>query len=134
MKNTVQKRGEGYIDVCIAVLVFVMLTVITVNLFGFVNLKIQMDQIADELIETATYFGGFEDEFNTEKEEMKSRYFNFETECSADEYYNSSGKVQLGNKMWVTVSVNTDIKGLGVFKIPVTLKVRKSGISEKYWK
>ena len=36
--------------------------------------------------------------------------------------------------MWVIVSKETYIKGLGVFKIPTTVSVRRSGLSEKYWK
>ena len=30
--------------------------------------------------------------------------------------------------------VKTDIRGLGVFKIPVTLTVTRSGLSQRYWK
>lgn len=66
---------------------------------------------------------------------MLDEYFYYDIDYGADRYFNSTYKrVQLGNKMWVEVSVNTYIKGLGVFKIPVTLRVHKSGLSEKYWK
>ncbi|MBQ3184194.1 MAG: DUF4320 family protein, partial [Clostridia bacterium] len=36
--------------------------------------------------------------------------------------------------IYVTLSYNTYVKGLGVFKIPVTLKATFSGLSQKYWK
>lgn len=36
--------------------------------------------------------------------------------------------------MEVTVSVETYVRGLGVFKIPITVTSHRSGISEKYWK
>lgn len=53
----------------------------------------------------------------------------------AQEYFNTSYKrVQLGDKMEVTVSVETYVRGLGVFKIPITVTSHRSGISEKYWK
>ena len=53
----------------------------------------------------------------------------------ADRYFNSTyRRVQLGERMWVEISKHTYIKGLGVFKIPVTVMVRKSGLSERYWK
>lgn len=133
-KHITGKSGEGYIDVCIAVVIFVTLLVIALNLFNFVSIRTQMDQIADELIETATYTGCFGEKYEEEKSNLKSDYFDFDTSYGADAFYMSSNKVQLGDKMWVTVSVDTEVKGVGIFKIPVTLRVKKSGISEKYWK
>ena len=133
-KHITGKSGEGYIDVCIGVVIFVTLLVIALNLFNFVSIRTQMDQIADELIETATYTGRFGNEYEEEKSNLKSAYFDFDTSYGADAFYMSSNKVQLGDKMWVTVSVDTEVKGVGIFKIPVTLRVKKSGISEKYWK
>ena len=43
-------------------------------------------------------------------------------------------KVQLGDRMWVEIWVDTSVKGLGIFEIPVTVKVKRFGISEAYWK
>lgn len=57
------KRGEGYVDMCIGVVVFVMILVIAVNIFSFITLRIEMDQIADDLIEAATYSGCFNSDF-----------------------------------------------------------------------
>ena len=129
------KKGEGYIDICVGVIVFVMVLVITINIFSFVTLRIEMDQIADELIEAATYSGCFDDDFWARDDDMLDEYFFYDIDCGADKYFNSTyQRVQLGGKMWVEISVRTHIKGLGVFKIPVTLKVHKSGLSEKYWK
>lgn len=136
MKNIIKNRGgEGYVDICVGVVVFVMVLVIAINIFGFVTLRAEMDQIADELIESATYYGCFGAEFSQRKTDMLNDYFDFTAAYGADKYFNSTyRRVQLGNKMWVTVSVQTYVKGLGVFRIPVTLTVKKSGLSEKYWK
>ena len=129
------KKGEGYIDICVGVVVFVMVLVIAINIFSFVTLRIEMDQIADELIEAATYSGCFSDDFWERADDMLDEYFYYDIDYGADRYFNSTYKrVQLGKKMWVKVSVDTYVKGLGVFKIPVTLTVKKSGLSEKYWK
>ena len=43
-------------------------------------------------------------------------------------------KVQLGDVMRVTVTVNTNVQGIGVIEIPITARSTRSGISEKYWK
>ncbi len=129
------KKGEGYIDVCIGVVVFVMVLVIAINIFSFITLKTEMDQIAEELIETATYTGEFGDDFNETDSYNISEYYDYNLDYGADEYFNAAyNRVQLGNRMWVTVSKDTYIKGLGIFKIPVTVSVKRSGLSERYWK
>ena len=56
-------KGEGYVDMCVGVVVFVMILVIAINIFSFITLRVEMDQIADELIEAATYAGCFDDDF-----------------------------------------------------------------------
>lgn len=128
------KKGEGYVDICIATLIFAMLTVIALNIFSFIILKADMDQIADELIVMATHTGEFGEDFYTRDSQLLNEYFVYNINYGADKYFSSNGSVQLGGKMWVEISVDTEVKGLGVFKIPITLSVRRSGISEVYWK
>ena len=129
------KRGEGYVDMCVGVVVFVMILVIAVNIFSFITLRIEMDQIADELIEAATYAGCFDDYFWHADSDMLDQYYYYDIDYGADRYFNSTyRRVQLSERMWVEISKHTYIKGLGVFKIPVTVTVRKSGLSERYWK
>ena len=129
------KRGEGYVDMCVGVIVFVMILVIAINIFSFITLRIEMDQIADELLETATYNGCFGDEFWDRNTDLLGQYFYYDIGYDADEYFNTAyHRVQLGHVMSVTVSVDTYVRGLGVFKIPVTLSVTRSGLSQKYWK
>ena len=129
------KNGEGYVDMCVGVIVFVMILVIAINIFSFITLRIEMDQIADEILEASTYSGCFGGDSQDAYERMLDEYFDFDLELDADEYYNAAyRRVQLGHVMTVTVSVDTYVKGLGVFKIPVTLTVTRSGLSQKYWK
>ena len=135
LKKLKNKQGEGYIDMCVGVVVFVMVLVIAINIFSFITLRIELDQIADELIEEATYRGAFDGEFSMRDDALMDQFFYYDIETGADKYFNTSlRRVQLGDPMWVKVSVDTYIKGLGVFKIPVTVTVKKSGLSERYWK
>ena len=135
MRFVKNKRGEGYVDMCVGVIVFVMILVITINIFSFITLRIEMDQIADEILEASTYSGAFGSDFEEARERMTEQYYDFGLEYDADEYFNTAYKrVQLGHVMYITVSVDTTIKGLGVFQIPVTLTVTRSGLSQKYWK
>ena len=129
------RNGEGYVDMCVGVIVFVMILVIAINIFSFITLRIEMDQIADEILEASTYSGCFGDDSQDAYERMLDEYYDFDLNFGADEYFNSAyRRVQLGHVMWVEVSVTTNIKGLGVFEIPVTLTVHRSGLSQKYWK
>lgn len=135
LKAIRNKKAEGYIDICVGVVVFVMVLVIAINIFSFITLKVEMDQIAEELIEAATYSGSFDTRFDQCCADMQDDYFGFDVDYGADSYFNSTyERVQLGERMWVTVSVQTYVHGLGVFKIPVTVSVTRSGLSEKYWK
>ena len=129
------KKAEGYIDVCVGVVVFTMVLVIAINIFSFITLKVEMDHIAEELIEAATYSGSFDDRFDNCCDNLNEDYLAFDVSYGADAYFNATyERVQLGQRMLVTVSHRTYVEGLGIFKIPVTVSVTRSGLSEKYWK
>ena len=129
------RKGEGYIAMCVGVVVFVMVLVIAINIFSFITLKVEMDQIAEDLIEAATYAGEFNDDFWNADSYNLDEYYYYDIDWGADEYFHSGyERVQLGTRMWVTISKDTYIKGLGIFKIPVTVSVTRSGLSERYWK
>lgn len=134
-KILMRTKGEGYIDICVGIIALFTVLVLTLNIYSFLTLKQDLDEISEQLIETATYTGCFGGEFNERCAELKNSMFDFEVTTEAPRYYNSAQKkVQLGNTMRVTVYVKTKVVGVGVFNIPVTCKSSRSGISEKYWK
>ena len=107
------RKGEGYIDMCVGVVVFVMILVIAINIFSFITLKVEMDQIAEDLIESATYSGEFETDFWNADMYNLDEYYYYDIDYGADEYFNVGyNRVQLGTRMWVTISKDTYIKGL----------------------
>ena len=129
------RKGEGYIDMCVGVVVFVMILVIAINIFSFITLKVEMDQIAEDLIESATYSGEFDTDFWNADMYNLDEYYYYDIDYGADEYFNEAyRRVQLGTRMWVTISKETYVKGLGIFKIPITVSVPRSGLSERHWK
>lgn len=135
MKKLLSKKGEGYIDICIGIIALLSVLVLTLNVYSFLTLKQDLDEISEQLIEVATYNGCFGDEFNKRAESLRNQLFDFDVDISADSFYNASYKrVQLGNTMKVTVSVHTKLVGVGVVNIPVTCTSTRSGISEHYWK
>ena len=135
MRKLLNKKGEGYIDVVVGILILMMVLVVALNIFELMVIKQDPDEISGQLIETSTFNGSFSDEFNERAEALKEQFFDFSIATGAEEYYNYSYKrVQLGDMMEVTVSMDTYIQGFGLFKIPVTVSSHRSGISEKYWK
>lgn len=127
-------KGEGYIDLCVGVVAFVAILVMAINIFQFISVRIELDRIADELITAATYSGEFGEDYWFRHADMISRC-DFTQEHGAPKYFHQAlQKVQLGDKMWVTVHKQVYLKGFGVFRIPVTVTVTRSGLSEKYWK
>ena len=128
-------KAEGYIDVVIGIFAMMMVLVLTLNIFEFMTLKQDLDEISGQLIETATFNGCFNTEFDERVESLENQFFDFDVSTSAESYFNATYKrVQLGEQMDVYVSVHTYVKGLGVFRIPITVTSHRSGISEKYWK
>jgi len=51
------KRGDGYIDVVISILVAMMMIVLILNIFSFMTLKQDMDYFAKEMINCASANG-----------------------------------------------------------------------------
>ena len=128
-------RGEGYIDVVVSVLVSMMIIVLALNVFSFLTIKQEMDYFAKEMIEAATANG-------TTIGRTTDRYYELEEETGiypscywCTTYYNTSERtVQLGDTITVTLNYDTYLKGFGIFKIPITLTAKHSGLSQKYWK
>lgn len=134
-KIITSKKAEGYIDVVVGILAILMVVVVVLNIFQFMTLKQDLDEISGQLIETATFNGCFDSEFDERVESLQNQFFDFQVDTDAESYFNAHYKrVQLGDQMDVYVSVETYIQGLGMFKIPVTVTSHRSGISEKYWK
>ncbi len=134
-KRLLSRKAEGYIDICVGIIVLLSVLVLTLNIYSFLTLKQDLDEITEQLVEVATTTGCFGDEFNDRVEAMKSQFFDFNLTVSADSWYNASYKrVQLGKTMKVTISVQTKLLGLGVVEIPITATSTRSGLSQHYWK
>ena len=132
MKN---KRGDGYIDVVISVLVIMMLIVLALNVFSFLTLKQDMDYFAKEMINCASANGMTTGRVNTRYNELVAETDIAPTVTWNTTYYNASQRtVQLGDTIQVMLTLRANVRGLGVISIPVTLTAKHSGISQKYWK
>ena len=129
------KRGEGYIDVVVTVLVTMMLLIMALNIFSFFTMKQEMDYFAKEMVELAAAEGKTTGNINYRYYELCDETGIYPAYSWQASYYkNIFGKVQLGDTIKIALTHRTYVKGFGIFKIPVTLTVTHSGVSEHYWK
>lgn len=130
------RRGEGYIDTVVSVMVIMMLIVLSLNVFSFLTAKQDMDYFAREMVETAAVNG------RTYCAETYIRYYELSGEVgfypdyswTADYYNTSYRQVQYGDTIRITVRYTKYLEDFGVFRIPVTMTATYSALSQKYWK
>lgn len=130
------RRGDGYIDVVVGVLVSMMLIVLALNVFSFFTLHQDLDYFAKEMIEAACADGQTGGEAVRRAEELSEELGITPSYSWNAEYMTpvSARRVQLGDSMTIQVRYTAYVQGLGVFRIPVTMTVTHSGVSERYWK
>ena len=128
------KKAEGYIDVAVAVLVIAFVLLLLVSLWSMVTLKQDIRYMCNELLEAATISGRIGPEVEERFEELCAEVgFRPSVQFSAV-YYDSSGKVQLGEVVTCTISYNQTLSGFGGYTLPFTVSVTQSGLSRVYWK
>ena len=123
------KRGEGYIDVCIIVLVFVMIMAFMLAAVPVFVAKIQLDNFADELVREAEIAGRIGSETTARAAVLTEK-----TGLHPTITWSRTGRVQLNQEFTVTLTTTANI-GFGTFgSFPVQLRAAASGKSEVYWK
>lgn len=135
MRCLKNKRAEGYIDVAVTVLVIALVIALIFSIWSMVTLKQDMTYIAGELLEAATVSGRIGPEVEARFAELCSEVgFTPTVRYSATYFDASSGKVQLGDVITVTLTTEMVLPGFGGFELPFDVSVTKSGLSKMYWK
>ena len=120
------KRGEGFVDVCVLVLAIAMVLALVVRIAPVFVAKQNLDVFADELVRTAEINGQVGSATNAKAADLREQ-------TGLDP--NISWKIQLGNEVEVTLTTTVNIGLFGEFaSFPVTLTAKASGTSEVYWK
>ena len=123
------QRGEGYIDVCIIVLVVIMILALFNAAAPVMTVKMQLDNFADELVREAEISGRIGAETTA-----RARVLSEKTGLSPKIEWSRNGKIPLNQEFTVTLTVTLDIGFGGFGSFPVTLTSKASGKSEVYWK
>ena len=130
------RRGENYIETVVGVIAAMIVIVVALNVFSFLTLKQDLDYYAKEMVEVCCAYGKTCDEVQDRDEELSAE-LGLDPDLSFDgtEYFNATKRtVQYGEVIVVELTYRTYVRGLGVFRIPVTLTAKHSGLSRKYWK
>ena len=127
MKN---KRGEGFVDICVLVLAVVMVLALVVKVAPVFVAKQNLDIFADELVRTAEIAGNVGSATTAKTNSLKNQ-----TGLNPTISWSKTGNVQLGQEVTVTVTTTVNIGLFGSFgSFPITLTSKATGTSEVYHK
>ena len=122
-----EKRGEGFVDVCVLVL---SVALVLVRIAPVFVAKQNLDVFADELVRTAEINGQVGSATSAKAADLRE-----ETGLDPDISWSDTGKIQLGNEVTVTLTTTVNLGLFGEFaSFPVTLTAKATGVSEVYWK
>ena len=123
------KRGEGYIDVIVIVLVIMLFIALAVKVFPVFIAKNQLDTYAAEIVREAEIAGRVGSETTARANQLK-------TEIGIDPAisWSKTGNIQLNNEVTVTLTLQHNIGFFNFGSFPITLTSKATGKSEVYWK
>lgn len=130
MKNKVIKneKGSALIAFVIGFLLFIITIFSFLQLFPLYDEYSRLNDFGKEIMRTAEFSGQVGVETDAEIVRMKAI-----TNLNPDITWNRTGKIALGEKIEVTLKMESTIRGFGKdFVIPMTVKI--TGRSEVYWK
>lgn len=124
------RRGEGYIDICLLVLVAMLVLALCLKVLPVFVAKQQLDTFATELCREAEISGRVGSETNRRAAVLREK-----TGIDPDITWSDSGELQLNQEVTVIVTLRMNIGLFDRFgSFPVTLRAQASGKSEVYWK
>ncbi len=130
LKKLKDRRGEGYIDICVLVLCAMLVVALAVKVFPVFIAKNQLDTFASELCREAEITGCVGSETSRRAAVLREQ-----TGLDPDISWSKTGDIQLNEEVTVTVTLRKDLGLFGGFgSFPVTLRAQASGKSEVYHK
>nr|WP_125138430.1 DUF4320 family protein [Petrocella atlantisensis] len=123
------KRGEGYIDVVVILLVALLVIALGMKVFPVFIAKNELGTFANELARVAEIEGRIGSATNIKAHELES-LMDIDPSIS----WSTSGRVQLNDEFTVIVTTEVDIGFFEFGSFPITLTAKSSGRSEVYWK
>lgn len=130
LKKLKDRRGEGYIDICVLVLCAMLVVALAIKVFPVFIAKNQLDTFASELCRETEITGCVGSETSRRAAVLREQ-----TGLDPDISWSKTGDIQLNEEVTVTVTLRKDVGMFGGFgSFPVTLRAQASGKSEVYHK
>lgn len=124
------KKGEGFVDVCVLVLAAVLVLALVIRVAPVFVAKQNLDVFADELARTAEVAGCVGSATSAKANSLRG-----ETGLDPAISWSRTGNIQLGQEVSVTLTVRVNIGLFGEFaSFPITLTAKATGTSEVYHK
>ena len=134
MKNLLKRlkstRGEGYIDVSVAVLVIMILLAGVIKIAPVFITKMTLNSYANELCREAEIAG----RIGTETTARLDRLNESHPDLAPTVTWSASGNIQIGRTFSVTVSADYDFSFFVFNTTPITISATAEGPSEVFWK
>ena len=113
-----------------------MVLAVAISAFSLLATQLKLTRFANEMVGIATVCGGITPEVAERYNELSEETgLSPSVSWSADWLDESAKTVQLSDTISVTLEMDTEIDGLGdAVNIPVNLKIRRSGLSQRYYK
>ena len=135
MRKALNKKAEGYVDVAVAVLVISFLLILLVSVFGVIHQKQTLNQMAEQIVEIASINGCVDNEVMERYEQLCEQTGLTPTMTFEATYFDEdTGKVQLGDIISCTLTMETSLIGFGGELFPINMTVTASGVSQVYWR
>ncbi len=123
------KKGEGYIDTVVVVLVAMMLIAMAVKVFPVFIVKNDLNTFANELVRVAEIEGRIGSETIAKENELKAS-LGIEPTIT----WSRTGHIQLNETFSVVLTLSVDIGFFEFDSFPITLTSHATGRSEVYHK
>ena len=123
------KRGEGYVDVVVVVLVIMLFVALAVHVIPAFIMKNQLDTFAVELVREFEIAGRVGSE-TTERANVLRENLGIDPEIA----WSRTGNVQIDEEVTLTLTLQWDIGFFNFGSFPITLTSRATGRSEVFWK
>jgi len=123
------KRGEGYIDVVVVVLVAMMVIAMAVKVYPVFVVKSDLNTFANELARVAEIEGRIGSETTAKKNELRASLG-----IDPTVNWSTSGNIGLNEEFSLVLTLPVDIGFFEFGSFPVTLTAKATGRSEVYHK
>ncbi len=135
-KNKLQeKEGAGLIESAIGILIACLVMACILQTISVMVYKYQMGICADKVAGIVSVSGKYDQSVRNEIQDYltSTNLKNPQIELNGTEYLNGTAKIQLNDRIKVTVLSSYNI-GFSFFTIPISLRNVSQSRSEVYWK